>query len=342
MQYAVIATLGPATHDARAWEDLLAAGATAFRLNTSHIAVNDLLGWLARLEVFFHTRPAREPVEVVLDLQGSKWRLGVLPARELIVGERVRLVLADALDPGDSALSGAIPVPRADFFRAAPLSDGEVVLNDAKVRLRIERIEGGVVHARVTQGGPVAARKGITLPGSSVRSEALCEKDREIVERTRAWGFTSCAVSYVKDALEMRRYREIFAALPDPTPKIIAKLERAQAMLEAAAIAQHANEVWVCRGDLGAEMGLPAMAKAVRRLAEHRADIPAPVIMAGQVLEHMTISPTPTRSEVCYLYDCLDWGCDGFVLSDEAAVGRYPVESCRTAAMFRQTGAETE
>lgn len=336
MRYAIIATLGPATQSSKMWEGLLADGATAFRLNTSHLAVTDLLNWVERLEQFFQNRGAE--IEVVLDLQGSKWRLGELPPRVLVEGEQVRLVLAEAA--GDSG--GVLPVPRADFFRAAPLSDGEVVLNDAKARLRIERVEAGALLTRVTQAGPVSARKGITLPGSSLRSEDLCEKDREIAEHARDWGFATFAVSYVKDAAEMRRYQTLLNDLLGPGRQIIAKLERAQAMQEAAAIAAHASALWICRGDLGAEIGLPDMARAVHQIARTRSTLPVPVMMAGQVLEHMTCAPNPTRSEVCYLHDCLEWGCDGFVLSDEVAVGQYPLESCRAAAMFRQTGAASK
>jgi pyruvate kinase len=95
------------------------------------------------------------------------------------------------------------------------------------------------------------------------------------------------------------------------------------------------NELWVCRGDLGAELGLRDMAAAVQRFTQTVGDLPAPVLMAGQTLEHMTRQPTPTRSEVCYLYDTLLAGYRGVVLSDETAIGHYPVESCRAAALFR-------
>ena len=334
--YEIIATLGPSSADPSVWEKLLSAGATAFRLNSSHLTVDELLGWLDRLERFFQTRGG--PVEVVIDLQGSKWRLGALEPRYLDMGEQVMLILAEAADPSTGGLSGALPVPRADFFRAAPLSDGEVVLNDAKVRLRIEGVQENALVARVTHAGPIASRKGITLPGSSYRSEALSEKDHQIVTRTRPWDFASFAVSYVKDAAEMRRYRAIFDAMPGMLPRLIAKLERAEAMHEAAEIGQTLlpdGALWVCRGDLGAEVGLPAMARAVHHLTQQIASMPAPLLMAGQVLEHMTCASNPTRSEVCYLHDCLRAGYRGFVLSDEVAVGPYPVESCQAAAAFR-------
>jgi pyruvate kinase len=116
---------------------------------------------------------------------------------------------------------------------------------------------------------------------------------------------------------------------------LIAKLERGPALDEAGLIAASADELWLCRGDLGAELGLREMALAVRRFSEGAARCPVPVYLAGQVLEHMTGQPNPTRSEVCYLYDALAQGYHGVVLSDETAIGRYPVESCAAAAMFK-------
>jgi pyruvate kinase len=104
---------------------------------------------------------------------------------------------------------------------------------------------------------------------------------------------------------------------------------------EALLVAASADELWLCRGDLGAELGLRAMAEAVQGFSGTIRALPIPTLLAGQVLEHMTGHPTPTRSEVCYLYEALLKGYNGFVLSDEAAIGRYPIESCRAAALFR-------
>jgi pyruvate kinase len=116
---------------------------------------------------------------------------------------------------------------------------------------------------------------------------------------------------------------------------LIAKLERPDAVARASAIARSADELWLCRGDLGAEMGLRDMARAAHELSKDVPSLSVPVMLAGQVLEHMTDHESPTRSEVCSLYDALHAGYCGVVLSDETAIGRFPVESCRAAALFR-------
>ena len=324
MNYAIIATLGPASAQAETWQTMLDAGATAFRLNTSHLSLSELDDWLEQLSPFLEGRAG--PIPLVLDLQGSKWRLGGFEPFVLVEGQTIDLIYADAVE-GDQAL----PVPHADFFQAAPGSSGEIALNDARIRLGVVTAHPDRVEARVLLGGPIAPRKGITFTASTYRAEQLSDKDRAIFERGRDLPTVRFAISYVKDAAEMARYRGLFG----PGAALIAKLERGQAMSEAAGVAQYADEVWVCRGDLGAELGLPAMAQAVADFSDGVRALPVPAIMAGQVLEHMVEHATPTRSEVCYLYDALQRGYQGVVLSDEAAIGRYPVESCRVAGLFR-------
>jgi pyruvate kinase len=327
MDYGIVATLGPASASEPTWTAMLDAGATAFRLNTSHIAPRNLARWIARLGAFLDGR--RPAVPIVLDLQGSKWRLGRLPPRVCAEGERVHLRLA-----ASSRSPGPLPVPHPDFFRAALESDGEIVVDDARVRLRPVARSPREVTARVVRGGMLLPRKGITLVGSAYRHESLCDADREVVSRYGRRGGIRYALSYVKDAEEMARYRRLL-------PKgacLIAKVERAEAVREAGGIAGSADELWLCRGDLGAELGLVGMARAARLFTSRAARLGVPALLAGQVFEHMVGCPIPTRAEVCACYDALRKGFRGVVLSDETAVGRYPAEACRAAAMFRSGG----
>src|SRR5512141_3018337 len=124
--YEIIATLGPASAGEAVWMSMLAAGATAFRLNTSHLELEQLWAWLERLEAFLSTRQPRPAL--ALDLQGSKWRLGQFTPLELAGGQTIELVLATS-----TSLPDRLPVPHADFFQAALLSSSELRLNDAKV-----------------------------------------------------------------------------------------------------------------------------------------------------------------------------------------------------------------
>jgi pyruvate kinase len=324
LAYEIIATLGPASRDPQTWTAMLAAGATAFRLNTSHLDLDQLQDWLQVYQNFLPSTPLH-PV-LVLDLQGSKWRLGQFSSFDLLEGQPVDLILAAATDQ-----ESTLPVPHADFFAAAAEAGGELILNDAKILLAIEDIQPGRIQARVVQAGPISAHKGITLSTSTYRKENLNDKDRQIFERTRELDFVRYAISYVRDAAEMKHYREVFG----PSASLIAKLERQPALDECRQIAENANELWLCRGDLGAEVGLARMAAAAHQFSQLAGSLGVPVILAGQVLEHMTHHPSPTRSELCCLYDALAQGYHGAVLSDETAIGSYPLEAVQAASMWK-------
>lgn len=323
MKSQLIATLGPSSQEEAIWKEMLAAGVTAFRLNTSHLSLEQLHTWLEALDRFSSHLETRPPL--VLDLQGSKWRLGQFAPRQLTHGEEIELILGSQADRSD-----ALPVPHLDFFQAAALSNSEIILNDAKARLVIKQAGPESLHACVVQGGPVAARKGITLPASSYRKEALNEKDQAILKQTQDLPGIRYAISYVKDGAEMAAYRSLCGA----AAALAAKLERQTALDDASLIARSADELWLCRGDLGAELGETRMAEAVYRFSNRLSEFSIPVVLAGQVLEHMVTHPTPTRSEICYLYEALQKGFSGLVLSDETALGQYPLESCRAAAQF--------
>ena len=324
MDYSIIATLGPASRAEETWSALVAAGATGFRLNTSHLTLPELAIWLERLDPFlskFEPRPS-----LVLDLQGSKWRLGDFAPFELVTGEQVLLVNEAATAEG-----ATLPVPHPDFFKAASVSSAEIALNDAKIKLAVESIRDMQIVTHVLLGGLITPHKGITFVSSDFRQESLSEKDQAILSQFRGVKSLRYAISYLKDGIETAKYRA-FLSMED---YLIAKLERKPALQDAAGIASIANEMWLCRGDLGAELGLSEMAKEVHRFSEKVGNLPVPVLMAGQVLEHMTEHATPTRSEIAYLYETLVKGYHGVVLSDETAIGRYPVESCRMAALFK-------
>jgi pyruvate kinase len=323
VDYQLVATLGPASDAAATWQAMLAAGVTAFRLNTSHLSLGQLVAWMDRLEPFLAAQNPRPPL--VLDLQGSKWRLGRFPSTELVGGQTVRLMLAPESDQ-----PGVLPVPHADFFGAAGASDPEIVINDAKIRLRRESLAPGSMVASVIQGGAVSSRKGLTYARSAYRHEELSAGDQAVVAQTRHLAGIRFAVSYVRDSVETANYRTQLGSA-----YLVAKLERQPAVDQALDIATSADELWLCRGDLGAELGLREMAEAAHRFAGRVRALPKPAYLAGQVFEHMVDHPAPTRSELCAAHDALAQGYAGLVLSDETAIGGRPVESCRAAAVFR-------
>jgi pyruvate kinase len=204
------------------------------------------------------------------------------------------------------------------------------VLNDARIRLALLGCESERVSAEVVMGGRIEAHKAITFSASEMRVETFSPKDQAILARAGGLPFVRFAISYIKDGPEMQAYRDRAGGA-----YLAAKLERGSAMADVSGIAAAADELWLCRGDLGAEVGLPGMARAAHQFTGQVGALKVPCLLAGQVLEHMSGHPQPTRSEVSCLYDALQAGYGGCVLSDEVAIGRYPVEACRAAGMFK-------
>jgi pyruvate kinase len=323
MKYRIIATLGPASQTPEIWEAMISAGATGFRLNTSHISTSQLEDWLKRLDNFRLT--SYPQIDLILDLQGSKWRLGDIETYVALKGQTLVLRPQPV-----SNNKGILPIPHIEFFQAASKSSREILVNDAKVQLYVESADRESITAQVIRGGEISAKKGITFSESKFRRENLTDRDKRILSISSQFGRLDYAISYVKDAAEMQRYRSLIGE----KVHLAAKLERKTAIQEAHEIAKPADELWICRGDLGAEIGLKGMAEVTHNFSDKISSLPIPVLLAGQVLEYMVKEPTPTRSEVCCLYDSLIKGYSGFILSDETAVGAFPVEACQAASLF--------
>lgn len=315
----VVATLGPASSE-RAVQRALAEVVDRFRLNASHLDPAGLERWLGELAALYGELGRELPV--VVDLQGAKMRVGALDAPlTLEVDQRVRFV-RELEDEGtrETSTLGAIPVPHPQLYGA--LSAGERLwLDDARLEVEVERVdaEAGTIDARVLRGGALRPHKGLNRPEHPIPCEELSRRDAAMLAVALSFPFCEIAFSFVHDGHE--------AALLAPARaagrRLIAKIERAEAFDHLPAIAGSFDELWLCRGDLGSQAGIFALSELQRRFAEaHRASFAdVPTLLAGQVLEHLTAHPEPTRSEVVQLARLGDEGFSGLVLSDETAVG---------------------
>jgi len=307
----LVATLGPSSF--RLAPGLARAGATSFRINGSHMTGAELTATMRRVRELLPSQP------IVVDLQGAKMRVGRFPRRRVRAGERVSFFLAAE---GDA--QGAVPVPHAELFRAAQV--GELLhCDDDRLQFEVTEARDDALWSRCTVEGTLEPRKAVNLHDHPVQLEALCEADRDQLTRIAGFENLSLAFSFMKDGREAAWVRQ-FA----PTSPVIGKIERREAVDGLATIASQVDGLWICRGDLGAQLGSAELARAVARLRPETMDVP--MLMAGQVLEHLTEHATPTRSEVCHLYDLLERGFAGIVLSDETAIGADPVGAVSTAA----------
>ena len=309
----IVATLGPASFAAP--EAFLAAGATALRLNASHMTAEALRLAVSRVRASLPFTP------VVVDLQGAKMRLGTFEARPVRRNDTVSFDLR-----GDGIT--ALPLPHAELFASVSVGD-TLSLDDDRLHLTITACRTTSLEARVAEAGHLRPRKGVNVLDHPVALDDLGEADRLVCDALAGLAGLEWAVSFMSDGREADWVRRMV-----PGARVIGKVERAEALRNIEQIASRVDTLWICRGDLGAQVGMAELARFVSSFDPGATRVP--VLMAGQVLEHLTNHPEPTRSEVCHLYDLLARGYAGFVLSDETALGTDPVRAVATARALCQ------
>ncbi len=292
-----------------------------FRLNFSHGTVQEhlaVIDVLRRLEGELGVE-----IGILQDLCGPKIRLGRLPegGTELRAGERVLLT------PEEDARGDAIPVGYPWLVEDVGPGD-PILLADGTVELEVlERRREGLL-ARVLTGGTVTSHKGVNLPASRLRVPAFTEKDREDLEAGLAAGVDFVALSFVRDPGDVEPVRRRLLASAC-RPLLIAKIEKPEAVRRLDAILERVDGAMVARGDLGVEMPAEEVPLIQKRIIEAARRAAKPVITATQMLRSMVDSPRPTRAETSDVANAILDGTDAVMLSEETAVGRYPVESVR-------------
>ena len=314
----ILATLGPASNTLETITALARAGADVFRLNFSHGSHDDHASTFATVREV--ETIVDRPLGILADLQGPKLRLGrfIDGGVDLALGAKMRLDLDEA--PGDHH---RVCLPHSEMF-AAMRPGAELLIDDGRVRLVVDKCGPDFADTRLVGGARLSDRKGVMLRGGGVLPlPALTAKDRLDLAFALRLGVDWIALSFVQrpeDMAELRRLVEGRAA-------ILAKIEKQSALEELEAILDLSDGLMVARGDLGVEMApeeVPVAQKVILRAARRRG---VPVIVATQMLESMTASPTPTRAEASDVANAVYEGADALMLSAETAAGAYPVEA---------------
>ncbi|PTQ90573.1 pyruvate kinase [Paraburkholderia sp. GV068] len=316
----IVATLGPASTSRETIEALFHAGADVFRLNFSHGTHDD---HRRRLDVIRSIEDdVGRPIGVLLDLQGPKLRIGTFANGPIMLekGAPFRLDLA-AQTPGDNA---RVSLPHPEIF-AALKPQTNLLLDDGRVQLRVERCGADFAETTVVVGGPLSERKGVNVPDVVLPLSAITEKDRRDLEFGMTLGIDWLALSFVQRAEDIVEVRKIVG----DRVGIVAKLEKPAAIGSLDAIVAEADAVMVARGDLGVEMPAEQVPAIQKRIVRACRKAGKPVIVATQMLESMVAAPVPTRAEASDVATAIYDGADAVMLSAESASGKYPVEAVR-------------
>jgi pyruvate kinase len=325
----ILATLGPASNDLVQIRALAEAGADVFRLNLSHGTQDD---HRRRYELVRQVeRELGRPIGVLVDLQGPKLRVGTFQGGgvDLVAGARFRLDLSPA--PGDSTRA---PLPHPEVL-AALKSGAELLLDDGRIRLRVESAAADHADTIVVTSGRLSDRKGLNLPDVVLGVSPLTDKDRNDLQFGLDLGTDWIALSFVQrpeDVAEARRLIGKRAA-------IIVKIEKPSALIHLDELIQLSDAIMVARGDLGVEMPPEDVPSAQKRIVGACRLAGKPVVVATQMLDSMIHAPAPTRAEASDVATAVYDGADAMMLSAETASGDYPVES---VSMMNRIIARTE
>ena len=318
-----MATLGPATATYETVRALTVAGMDAARLNMSHGTHDDHANSAEMVRAV--QKELGRPLALIADLQGPKLRVGTLGApRRLVKGQQV-VVTGDV-----SARNGELPI--APAVVGDVLQPGhDVLIDDGLVRLRVETVEEGRARCTVIVGGQVTSNKGVNLPGAPIPIPSLTEKDMADLEFALDIGVDYVALSFVRAAADVRDLQALIGQAGSGA-RVIAKIEKAEAIDALEEVLAESDALMVARGDLGVEIGAATVPLHQKQIILRCLDAGKPVITATQMLESMVEHAEPTRAEASDVANAILDGTSAVMLSAETAVGEYPIESVETMA----------
>ncbi len=316
----IVATLGPASSDEESIGKLFDAGTDVFRINMSHTDHKLLRTLHQRIRKVEAARG--RPIGILVDLQGPKLRLGTFEDGEVTLQAGDQFILDSDPAPGHGKRA---LMPHPEIF--AGLEVGQpVLLNDGRVRLRVEARDATSATCRVEVGGTLSDRKGVSLPETLLPLTPITEKDRADLEAALNLDIDWVALSFIQrpeDLAEARKMTRGKAA-------IMAKLEKPLAIERLADIIEMSDALMVARGDLGVELPLERLPGLQKQIIRGCRRAGKPVVVATQMLESMIAAPLPTRAEVSDVATAVFEGADAVMLSAESATGKFPIDAVST------------
>lgn len=325
-QTKIVCTIGPASSSFEVLKGMIEGGMNIARFNFSHGSHESNVALLKTVREAADAVQA--PVETLLDLQGPKIRIGKLPEAGIVLVEGETVTVHAGVT---EAAEGIIPVPYARM--ATEIKPGDaILLADGTMELETLDVQGNVITGKVTLGGTLLSHKGINVPGVSLVTEAITEKDDKDLRFGLQFDMDFVALSFVRsaqDVLDLRKKIDEYLPEGMKYPKIIVKLEMQEALDNFDEILAATDSVMVARGDLGLETPMHEVPLRQKEMIKKCNSAGKFVITATEMLGSMQYNPRPTRAEVSDVANAVFDGTDAVMLSGETAMGKYPVRTVK-------------
>jgi len=328
----VVCTIGPATSSRSMLHKLVEAGMNVARLNFSHGTTIEHATQIRLIRSV--AREMQTAIGILADLPGPKVRVGKISPEPIDLKEGSFLILTARRLIGNQRI---VSVSHPSILKHLGKGD-PVFLEDGTVKLEVVKARKGEALCRVVSGGPLSSDKGVNLPGKRLNLRALTPKDVTLLKFAIANGVDFVGISFVSTGRDLLRAKRIMKKA-ESKAWIIAKIETRSAVENIDEIVRKANAVMVARGDLGVEMHVEDVPILQKEIIEKSNLAGKPVITATQMLESMVNNPTPTRAEVTDIANAIIDGTDAVMLSEETAVGKYPIEALN---VMKKVAAVTE
>jgi len=328
----IIATVGPATLGKEEFRNLVTDGVNVIRFNFSHMKYDDFSKTISYLREI--SEEIDRPVAVLVDIQGPKLRIGTLEKEFVVLKEGKKFVIST-----EDIIGNEDKVSCSFKEIGTSVEKGNyILLDDGRIKLEVLESDIHNVYTKVRTGGKLYSHKGMNLPGMKYKAGIFTEKDKKDLEFLAQYDFDYVALSFVESAKDIEHLRKILKRNNNQA-KIIAKIERSDALVNIDEIIQASDGIMVARGDLGVEVSLEQVPIIQKDLIKRANRAVKPVIVATQMFESMIENDIPTRAEVSDVANAIYDGADAIMLSGETAMGKYPIE---TVNIMRSTAKEVD
>ena len=320
----IIVTIGPSSREHETLDQLITNGMDCARLNFSHGTHAEHAEVIKSIRQL--SQKHGKPVAVLQDLGGIKLRLGKMDKPVQLDSGDIVAMTSDS----ESHEPDVLPFPQPRIFKNL-VQGNHIFIADGSVLLDVIEVTDTRAYMRVLTSGVVSSYRGVNLPGVAIDAPVFTEKDEVDllfgVEQNVDW----VAISFVRTAKDILYAREKLDAVGSKA-FLMAKLERGEGIDNIDSILPEVEAVMVARGDLGVEIAMEKVPKVQKAIVREANDAGKVSVIATQILRSMVVSPTPTRAEISDISNAVLDGCDAILLSDETAMGNYPVEALRIAA----------